>query len=413
MPGTFNRIAPSFLQLKALAKKRIPKFAFDYLEEGCNDGLAVTHNRKALDSVRLQPRYLEPAGETNMKTKLFQKTYDLPFGIAPVGISCMIWPKSAEILARAAKKSNIPFVLSTLSTTSIERAGELAEDCLWMQLYPPNSPYIRDDIINRTISVGCDVLVVTVDVPVPSHRPQAIQNELTAPLKFDARALFQCALRPKWSYHTLRSGYAKFETMEPYLSTEDRKLDTSTLVNETLTGSEDFEGLKKIRDKWPGKLVIKGIMTVEDAMMCLKIGADGIIVSNHGGRVLDMAVAPSEILLEICDAINGRLTIMADSGVQSGPDIARLIAKGAKYVFAGRAFMYGVGALERDGGHHTVELLHDELRKVLVQLRCHTPDDLAQRLISRPSEKRKTQGQIPNQTIHEWDETTDRINSRL
>ncbi len=409
MPGTLNRVAPSVSQLRTLAQKRIPKFAFEYLEEGCNDGLAIRHNRDALEAVRLQSQYLEPAGAIDLQTRLYQKTYNLPFGIAPIAISCMIWPKSAEILAEAAKASNIPFVLSTLSTTSIERAGELAEDCLWMQLYPPNRPHIRDDIIRRAISVGCEVLVVTVDVPVPSHRPQAIRNELSAPFKFDARTLLQCALRPKWSYHTVKSGFAKFEIMEPYLSSEDRKLDTSTLVNKTLTGSGDLEGLKIIREKWPGKLVIKGIMTVDDALMSLKIGADGIIVSNHGGRVLDMALAPVDTLMDISSAINGRLTIMADSGVQSGPDIARLIAKGAKYVFAGRAFMYGVGALGPEGGRHTIELLQDELHKVLVQLRCCTPDDLVKRLVWQQTEKPDINRNIPYPTLHKWNETTSRF----
>ncbi len=360
----------SIADLKKNAKRRIPAFVFDYIEEGCNSNVALTHNRCALDALRLKPQYLTPYTTPNLSTELFGKQYDAPFGIAPLGLTGLIWPDASAMHARAAHEANIPFVLSTLSTISIERAAECAQENFWFQLYPPSDVAIRTDLIKRAVASGCKNLVVTIDVPSASRRVKAIKSGLAVPPKITASSVFQSAQCPHWSLATLAAGLPQFASIMPYIKDTSNIQDVANFVRITLKDVVDEEMLKVVRDQWPGNLIVKGIAHAEDAKKVAAIGADGVIVSNHGGRQLDVAYSPIESLRTIVDAVGEQLLVMADSGVETGVDIARYLSQGAQAVFAGRAFLYGVAAHGEVGATHTVDLLYAELEQVMSQLHC-------------------------------------------
>ncbi len=366
--------------LKHRAKGRIPKFAFDYVEDGCNSGLALKNNRESLDAVFLRPEYLQAYTVPQLKTDLFGKEYNAPFGIAPLGLTGLIWPDASAMHARAALKANIPFVLSTLSTISIEDAAKNAEDNFWFQLYPPSDDKIRTDLIKRAKDTGCKNLVVTIDVPSASRRVKSIKSGLSVPPKITLKSVFESAMRPSWSIATLTAGLPQFASMEPYIKGMTNMEDVANFVRITLKDVVDVETLKVIRDEWDGNLIVKGISQVDDAELAAATGVDGIIVSNHGGRQLDACLPPAESLIEIIEAVGQNLTVMADSGVETGVDIARYLALGAQAVFAGRAFLYGVGAHGELGAEHAIDLLRDELEQVMSQVHCAKPELMHQYL---------------------------------
>jgi len=373
MVQSLIRKSACIADLKKRAKRRIPKFAFDYIEGGCNSELAIKNNRKALDDVFLRPEYLQAYSKPELGTELFGKQYAAPFGIAPLGLTGLVWPNASAMHARAAKKANIPFVLSTVSTISIEDAAKNAEDNFWFQLYPPANEEILDDMLDRLRAVGCQNLVVTVDVPTPSRRISAIKSGLAVPPKITIKSVLESAIRPMWSLATITHGLPQFATLRPYIKNAKNIEDIATFIRVTLRDVVDENSLKTLRDKWQGNLIVKGISHVDDAIAVKELGADGIIVSNHGGRQLDASLPPAETLDEIVNAVGADLTVMADSGVETGVDIARYLALGAECVFAGRAFLYGVAAHGEQGAEHSIDLLKDELEQVMSQVHCGSP----------------------------------------
>ncbi len=362
--------AANIADLKRIAKTRIPAFAFEYLMGGCNDDRALTNNRHQLDQIFLQPRNLNHATVVDTSATLFGRTYDSPIGIAPVGLSGVAWPRASEFQAQAAHKHNIPFVLSSVATTSIETAARHAKENFWFQLYPPRDLEMRSDMLRRARYAGCENLVVTVDVPSLSWRPRDIKNGLAIPPRISLKSVYQTITHPHWAIATAKAGMPEFETLKPYINTSQGLKKTAQNIRHALREIVDESVLRQIRDSWHGNLIVKGILSIDDARSAVDCGADGLIVSNHGGRQLDAAVSPIQVLSDIKDELGERAVIMADSGVESGVDVARYLACGARMVFAGRAFMYGVSALGRYGGAHTIDILNSELRQVLEQLRC-------------------------------------------
>ena len=377
----YNPQYPSVEDLRKKAKKRIPKFAFDYLEGGCNDDLNLSRNITDLQQVQLMPQYLKKFNGHDMSVDLFGHKYDAPFGISPIGLQGLIWPNSPEILAKAALKNNIPYILSTVSTSSIERIAELSEGRAWFQLYHPTKNELRDDIIKRISAAQFPVLVVLVDVPSFGFRPRDIRNGLAMPPKMSVKNILQVFGKPAWGIETLKAGIPGFATLEKYMP---KNLNLSALgqfMNQTFTGRIDVEKIKPIRDMWKGALVLKGIVNEADAEKAIEIGVDGIIVSNHGGRQIDAGESSIKPLNNLSAKYGNAVKIMIDSGLRSGPDIARCLASGACFTFMGRPFMYGVGALGKDGGEHTVAILKAQLQQVMEQLGCEKIKDFPNHLI--------------------------------
>lgn len=368
--------AANISQLKGLAKARLPEFVYDYLTGGCNDDLAVSNNRRALDATYLQPTYLTPAEKATTSIEILGQTFASPFGVAPLGLSGLIWPGASTFHAQAAKRANQPFILSTVASISIEQAAASAEDCFWFQLYPPTDKAMLEDIIRRVDAVGCKHLVVTIDVPSLGKRPRDIRAGLSVPPKMGLRSFSQIVTRPAWALSTAIHGKPEFETIKPYLKSQGDVSELSNFIRHTLKDVVDIHLLESIRSLWPHKLIVKGVLNEQDAELAKQAGADAIIVSNHGGRQLDASLPTITQLPKIRERLGDGFPVMVDSGVESGVDLARFLAQGADMVFAGRAFMYGVGALGEAGAGHVFDILQSELLQVLEQLRCPHPSRL-------------------------------------
>jgi len=375
MKLSYNYNYPSVDDLRNKAKKRIPKFAFEYLDGGCNEDVNLHKNTKEIRDVELIPRYLTEHKGSSMKTELFGHTYDAPFGIAPVGLQGLMWPKSPEILAKAAFDHNIPFVLSTVSTSSIETISEITEGQAWFQLYHPADNSLRDDLIKRTAAAECPVLVLLCDVPTFGFRPRDIRNGLAMPPRMTLNNILQVLGKPNWAIQTLLNGHPNFEILKPYMPKELDMTKLGQFMDQTFSGRLNEEKIAPIRDLWKGKIVLKGVASELDAERAVKLGLDGIIVSNHGGRQLDAGESTIKPLTKIAANYGDKIKVMMDSGMRSGPDVARTLASGADFTFMGRQFMYGVSALGKEGGNHTISILKTQLQQVMEQICCENIAD--------------------------------------
>ncbi|SFR66810.1 alpha-hydroxy acid oxidase [Maribacter stanieri] len=382
MAMSFNSDYPSVDDLRTKSKSRIPKFAFEYLDGGCNEDVSLSRNTSEIRKIQLQPRYLRNYGTSSIKTKIMGMEFDAPFGIAPVGLQGLMWPNTPAILAKAAYKHNIPFILSTVTTMDIEKASELTEGNAWFQLYNPVDNAIRDNIIERAEAAGCPVLVLLCDVPTFGYRPRDFRNGLALPPKMTIANILQILGKPTWAYNTLKYGQPTFETLKPYTPEGLNLKQLGAFMDKTFSGRLNEEKIKPIRDKWKGKLVLKGVASEQDTQDAIRMGFDGIIVSNHGGRQLDAAQSTINSLQEIALKYSDQIEIMMDSGLRSGPDIARAMASGAKFTFMGRSFVYGTGALGNKGGDHTIDMLKTQFKQVMDQLCCERIEDLPNHLIT-------------------------------
>lgn len=380
MSNLINRY-PSIYDLKKRASERTPAFAFEYLDGGCNEDVSLHRNTKEIRDVQLEPRYLRNYGESNPKTTLFGQSYDAPFGIAPVGLQGLMWPNSPEILAKASLRQNIPFILSTVTTMDIERASELTEGKAWFQLYNPVEETIRTDIIKRAAAAQCPVLVLLSDVPTFGYRPRDFKNHLALPPKMTLRNILQVFGKPNWALKTLKYGIPSFNTLKPYTPDGLNLRQLGAFMDRTFSGKLNAEKIKPIRDQWKGKLVLKGVASERDTEDAIAMGFDGIIVSNHGGRQLDASPSTIKVVQNLQAKYADKIEIMMDSGLRSGPDIARAMASGAKFTFLGRAFMYGVAALGNKGADHTIDILKTQFKQVMDQLCCEKVSDLPDHLI--------------------------------
>tara|TARA_B100000925_G_scaffold108526_2_gene80065 strand:- start:1426 stop:2562 length:1137 start_codon:yes stop_codon:yes gene_type:complete len=372
---------PSVEDLRKLAKKRIPKFAFEYLDGGCNEDVNIKKNTERIRKIELKPEYLIDYKTANLKTELFGKNYDAPFGISPIGLQGLMWPKSPEILAKAAFDNNIPFILSTVTTSSIETISEITEGNAWFQLYHPAEEKVTVDILKRAENAGCPVLVILADVPSFGYRPRDIRNGLSMPPKMSIKNIIEAIKRPQWLMQTLKNGQPNFEILKPYMPKNLNLNQLAKFMDVTFSGRLDEEKIKKIRDNWKGKLVIKGVESIHDVEKACNIGLDGIIVSNHGGRQVDVGQATIDSMNSIIPKYKNKIKIMMDSGIRGGADIARVMSCGADFCFLGRTFMYGVSALGKKGGTHTITMLKKQLTQIMEQFSCGEISDFQDKII--------------------------------
>lgn len=383
MDDHFCANLPSVESLREKARRRMPGFAFDYLTAGCFSDSNIERNTSDIREVQLEPRYLGDFGGASQTAELFGETYDSPFGVAPVGLQGLMWPKACEFLAQSAADHNVPFVLSTVSTASIETIAEITSGKLWFQLYNPAEDDLREKILDRAEAAGVKTLVLLADTPTFAYRPKEIRNGLSIPPRMTLRNVFQMCTHPLWSFSQLGAGAPEFQTMKPYIPEGLSMKHLGMFMNKTFSGRLNAEKIKPIRDRWKGNLVLKGIVNPEDAKLALSLGIDGMIVSNHGGRQLDAGESTIKPLPKIAKICKGKATVMMDSGIQSGPDIAAALASGADFTFLGRTPMYGVCALGKYGGHHTFTMLKRQLQQVMEQVGCEKVGDLKKHLIAQ------------------------------
>lgn len=373
---------PSVADMEAEARRRIPGFMLDYLVGGLGTGAGVQRNRQALNDVLLLPRYLSAAGQPDIRARLLGREYAAPFGVAPLGLSGLVWPRSEYILAAAAKAHNVPYTLSTVATVTLEEIRPVAGDNAWFQYYPAGDPAVEKSMLERCQAAGYETILLTVDVPVKTRREHDIRNGLAVPPRFDAKTLFQMVTHPGWSLRMLRAGVPQFVNIKPYYREAEsinagKSIKASVdFISRVMKGHITAERFAQIRSLWPGKLLVKGVLAVEDAGEYLTLGADGLVVSNHGGRQLDAAPSPVQVLPHIRRAVGPDVPIVADSGARSGLDVARLLALGADFVLMGRPFLFALGALDSRGGEHVMSVLKAELEATMGQLGCPTLADL-------------------------------------
>lgn len=381
---------PSIEHLRERARQRMPRFAFEYLEGGCNSEVNLRRNTEEIREIQLRPWYLRDYAGSDLTTELFGKSYDAPFGVSPIGLQGLMWPRATEILAGAAQAHRIPFVLSTVATASIETVAEITEGEAWFQLYHPAEDGLRDKLLDRAAEAGLPVLVILADTPTFAYRPKEIKNGLSIPPQMSLRNVVQMMMHPTWSFGQLAAGAPEFKTMKPYIPAGLSMKHLGLFMNKTFSGRLNPDKIAAIRDRWKGKLVVKGIVNPEDAEKAIALGVDGMIVSNHGGRQLDAGQSTIKPLTALAKEFGDRTTMMIDSGLRAGPDVACALASGAKFTFLGRSFMYGVGALGEDGGRHTISMLKKQLQQVMEQVGCEKVTDFPKHLIPSSFPRHKT-----------------------
>jgi L-lactate dehydrogenase (cytochrome) len=370
---------PAISDLKKRAQRRIPHFVWEYLDSATGTEATLQRNRAKLDEVLLQPSILHGVFTPDLSTTLLGRTYPLPVGIAPVGMSGLIWPDAEKMLARTAAREGIPYTLSTVATQTPEDVADAHGGQGWFQIYPPHDEGIRADMLSRAKAAGFQTLVLTVDVPVASRRERQTRGGLQQPPKLTGRLALQAAMCPVWLNGIRKTGMPRMKLMDSYAS-QHAALPSTQHVGYLLRTSPDWGYVEKLRAEWDGALIVKGILDARDTARLAQMGVDALWISNHAGRQFDAAPATIEVLPAIRAATD--LPLLFDSGVTGGLDIMRALASGADFVMLGRAFHYGLGAMGEAGAAHVVDILRQDMIANMGQIGARTLTDLPGRLVT-------------------------------
>jgi (S)-mandelate dehydrogenase len=382
-----HRRYPTIADLRKAARRRVPRFAFDFVDGGCGENEVRDGNRVSLDAIKLVPRYGLGSGAVSTELDLFGRHYAAPIGISPMGMGGLLWPKAERYLAAASQAMKTPYILSTPASASIEEIAKIAPDVFWFQLYgsPGNDNAITFDMVRRAEAAGAHTLVVTIDTPVRAKRPQDWRNNLSVPFKPNLRTVIDVMTSPLWAIEVLKQGTPCPENFRAYAGPSASNADVSACSSRSLKGGFAWETIERVRKLWPRALVVKGIIHPDDAMRAVALGADGIIVSNHGGRTLDAAPSSIDMLPAVVERVGDRLTVLLDSGIRTGLDVARALSLGAKCVFTGRPFLFGVAALGAGGGTHVLEFFSEEIRMAMGQVGARDLAALRQTTVLHPA----------------------------
>lgn len=373
---------PALSDLKSRARRRIPHFVWEYLDSATGAETSTIRNRAALDGVLFHPAALRGEISPDLSTTLMDRSYPVPFGIAPLGMSGLIWPEAEKLLARHAARAGIPYTLSTVATRTPEDLAREIGDQGWFQMYPPRAPEMRDDMLRRAREAGFHTLVLTVDVPAASRRERQTRGGLVQPPRLTPRLLAQVALCPGWALGIQATGMPRMRLMDSYADqTKTGPLPSTAHVGYLLRAAPDWDYVAALRERWQGKLVIKGVMEPDVAARAEGAGVDAVWVSNHAGRQFDGAPASLAALPAIRAATP--LPILFDSGITGGLDVMRALALGADFVMMGRPWHYALGALGQAGPAHWHDILVKDMTSNMAQIGAKALSDLAGRLVDR------------------------------
>lgn len=368
---------PSIADLRELARRRVPRFAFDYIDGGAEAEVGLRANVEAFSRLTLTPQYFVDVAKRSTEVTLFGRTYAQPWGIAPVGLAGLMWPGVDATLALEAGRRQVPYVLSTPASLTIEKAAEIAPEYVWFQLYVLNDTSITKDLLRRAHAVGIEVVVVTVDLPLPAKRERDIRNQLTLPLRPSFRLALDVMTHPLWAMAILRHGAPQFANLAPYAPKGNKGTQSlAAFMAAQLSPRITWDVIDQLRADWPGRLLVKGILSPRDAKAAVDRGVDGLIVSNHGGRQFDGAPASIDALPAIAKAVEGRVPLIFDGGIRRGLDIIKAVAHGANFTLMGRAPLYGAGAGGAEGVTRALDILQGEVSTALGQLGCARVADL-------------------------------------
>ncbi len=365
----------SIKDARELSRKRLPKLVFDFIDGASGDEKLAEINSRALDQIRLEPKVLRNVEKRSLKKKVLGYEFDFPFGFAPMGMTNLSWPGADSMLAAESARNNIPTCVSMASTTTLEKMYELSEGRSWMQLYIFQDENFVMELLDRAKNTGYEVAILTVDVPVLSRRTRDDKNGFSYPFKIGPKQFFDFATHPTWSLSTLLSGIPK------PMNYVTSKSGDGIFKRKESRGSTDWDTLKRVRDKWKGKLIIKGVMSPDDAKQIKEAGADAIQVSNHGGRQLDSATAAINMLPLIRKSVGNDFPLIFDSGIRSGSDIVRALAFGADYAMIGRPVMYAMGADGKKGLRRIVEIIKEEASTTLGLVGLNDINDVTSNIV--------------------------------
>jgi L-lactate dehydrogenase (cytochrome) len=381
-----HRRFPTVHYLRAGARRNLPRFAFEYCDGGAGADGGIARNWNALDAVELVPRYGVTTALPPVDVEIFGHRYSAPIGVAPMGGPSLVFPGADAYLAAACQRANVPYTLGLVGGMTVERAAEVAPDVLWFQLYrcSKNEHKIGFDLVRRADAAGVKVLVLTVDVPVRTTRSREVAVGITSPFKPDLKMMAGILTSPGYFKSMMRNGQPRFANLKPYTNNDADVNEIAAFVRREMGGAFTWDEVAQYRERWKAPLVVKGIMHPADAEKCVALGVDGIVVSNHGGRQVEGLPAAVDVLPAIARAVGKRATVIMDSGVRSGLDVVRAVALGADLAFAGKAFLWGLGALGPEGPEHVINLMVDEMKSSFGQLGAHAPHDARLAVIRHP-----------------------------
>ena len=356
--------------LRDVARRRLPKGVFEYIDKGTEDMVALANNRRAFEELKLLNRVLVDVSDVQFATEIFGKPAALPMVIAPTGIAGLCWYQGEYELAKAAARAGLPFTLATGSNTPMEKVAE-AGGRPWFQLYMWREKELSYELVRRAAAAGFETLIWTVDIGHGANREHNARNGFSQPYRINAKSVIDMLLHPEWMA-TVIGRYAATSGMPEHANYPEQYREkftgASSQAKALRADRVSWADVDKLREIWPGKLVIKGIMRADDARRALDHGVDGIVVSNHGGRNMDSAPSTLDVLPGIASAVGHRTTVFVDSGVRRGSEIVKCLALGAHAVFTGRATLYGIGAGGEAGAAKALHILKDEMRRTMAYI---------------------------------------------
>jgi L-lactate dehydrogenase (cytochrome) len=357
--------------LRRVARRRTPRSVFDYTDGAAEGEVSLARARAAFASVEFRPQVLQDVSTVDPTTSMLGVPSRLPFAFAPTGFTRMMQHEGESAVARVAQRRGIPYALSTLGTTSIERVAEAAPQARkWFQLYVQKDRSVGEDLMHRATDAGYEALMLTVDAPVPGARLRDVRNGFAIPPALTVRTIADAALHPAWWINLLTTEPLTFATFTSWQGTIAELMET--LLDPTMT----LDDLEWLRSNWSGPLLVKGIQTVADAKAVVDAGADGVVLSNHGGRQLDRAPVPLRLVPEVREAVGDRADVVVDTGIMSGADVVAAVAAGAHYTLVGRAYLYGLMAGGEAGVDRAAEILETEVRRTMALLGVSSTDQL-------------------------------------
>lgn len=379
--------AHNIFDLREMAKARLPRWLFEFVDRGTEDEVALRDNREAFERIKFLPRMLVDVSGRNPETQLFGKTHKMPIGIAPTGAAGMMWYHGELELARAAKDAGVPFSLATGSITSMETIAEKVGGTLWMQLYMWADRRLSHQLVKRAEAAGFEALLVTVDGAVAGNREYNKRNGFSVPFKYNSKNTADVLMHPRWMLGTL--GRYIVNGGMPQRVNFPKELQGSITTayggnKETRADSLNWDDLKALRDIWPHKLLVKGLLHPDDAERSVEYGADGVIVSNHGGRNCDAAPSPIDVLPDIVRAVGDRTTVVFDSGVRRGSDVVKALALGAKFVLVGRSTLYGTAVAGYDGAKRALDIYRGEISRAMANVSCNRIEEIGPQHVALP-----------------------------
>ncbi len=360
---------PNLPMMRIAARRRLPRFAFEYLDGGAGEDAGIARNWRALDAVEIFPHYGVSTELPAVEIELFGRRYAGPIGVAPMGSPSVGFPGADRVLAAAAQLARLPYALSAVGGMTIEEAGDIASDVLWFQLprLARDGHRLGFDLVARAEAAGAHVLILTMDTPTRTTRPREVQSGVTTPFRVNLPMVLSILSSPSWFAAMRRHGVPRFASFRKYAPNAG-VTEMAEFVRQQTAGAFSWDEVAMFRDRWKRPLVVKGIMHPRDAERAKEVGCDGIVVSTHGGRQVDALPPPIDALPAIVRQVAGRSTVLMDSGVRSGSDVVRAVALGAAAVLVGKGLMWSLGALGTRGPLHAMDLLIDETRSSLGQI---------------------------------------------